>query len=33
MTALDWAVIVAGVALVALVNWYFFADHRTPRAK
>ncbi len=24
MSALDWAVIATGVALIALINWYFF---------
>ncbi|MBP1607117.1 MAG: hypothetical protein H6Q08_2491 [Acidobacteria bacterium] len=24
MTALDWAVVAAGVAAIAWVNWYFF---------
>lgn len=24
MTPLDWSVVLAGVSLIALINWYFF---------
>ena len=28
----DWVVVLAGIAAIALVNWYFFVAGRTPAA-
>ena len=34
MTALDWGVLLGGVAAIAWVNWYFFlAEGRAQKAR
>lgn len=32
MSRIDWLVIVAGIAAIAWVNWYFFVAGRKPAA-
>ena len=30
MTTVKWLVVIGGIALIALINWYFFFTARSP---